>query len=69
MTTQTKHYGFNNKKFVFEKRKFYLIIPFIILTVLLVIIPLIFVYIKSFTPVPGNGVGENFNFMFSDGYI
>lgn len=65
----TKHYGFKNKYFTFDYKKLTLVIPFIILSLVLVVIPLIFIFIKSFIPVDQYSVGDNFNFMFSDGYI
>jgi spermidine/putrescine transport system permease protein len=69
MQKNNHHYGFNKKKINFNKQQFYLIIPFLILTLLLVIIPLIFIFVKSFIPAPNQNVGDNFSFMFNDGYI
>ncbi|MDR2829216.1 MAG: ABC transporter permease [Mycoplasmataceae bacterium] len=64
-----KYYSFKaNKGYSTNfKQKLLLILPFIFLTTLLVIIPLILIFIKSFQKVSGASIADNWNFV--DMYI
>ncbi|MDR2557788.1 MAG: ABC transporter permease [Mycoplasmataceae bacterium] len=65
--TNTRHYHFKKIYFNFDLKKIWLIIPFLILALLLIVIPLIFILIRSFIPAPDLSVSENWNII--DGYI
>jgi ABC-type sugar transport system permease subunit len=56
-----KYYSFKTSKgsSTNAKQKFFLILPFIVLTTLLVIIPLILIFIKSFQKVSGASIVDN----------
>ncbi|GMO14599.1 MAG: ABC transporter permease [Mycoplasmoidaceae bacterium] len=64
-----KYYGFQKSRGPSQgaAKKFALIIPFVIITLLLVILPLVLIFIKSFQPVAGATVADNWNFV--DMYI
>jgi spermidine/putrescine transport system permease protein len=69
MTLNNKHYGFKKFSFQFDRNKLYLIIPFIVLFLLLIVIPLLTIFIRSFISVSGYSIGNNFDFIFNDGFI
>jgi ABC-type sugar transport system permease subunit len=56
-----KYYSFKTSKgsTTNAKQKLFLILPFIVLTLLLVVIPLILIFIKSFQKVSGATVADN----------
>lgn len=46
-----------------DKKSFLLILPFILITILLVIIPMVIIVVKSFVPTSSGPVYENWNFV------
>ncbi|MDR2636557.1 MAG: ABC transporter permease [Mycoplasmataceae bacterium] len=70
MQNKNKIYKFKNfSNSISNRNKLILIIPFILITLLLVIIPLILIFIKSFVPVQGASIKDNWDFAFIDTFI